>query len=321
MMPTISDFGKILENNDLKDRFDALYRFINKIKSSSNDSISEIYDVEKLLTIVLSKNLYRDLSESQFYDRVKDDVLKYVAFLIKDLYDRKLNDSVFYILHFFVQLNRTKQGSIISFNYDTLIEDACQFPIHSCVNPYQEEQIKHSSLTKLELIKLHGSLDWYKTLGSPNIELETVKIVKETSYYYPIHKNQSPVFIPMSHNKDAFFKGSLFNTLWAKAMSNLEEADEVIFIGYGFPRTDVNNLMDFLAFKDKIKHIVVYNCPHKELARLRNIFGGCVLEKDAKDYVMDLIIENFPNEVEENGEIIRSHMEKLKAYEASIRSS
>ena len=91
----------------------------------------------------------------------------------------------------------------------------------------------------------------------------------------------------MAHTKDSFLNGSLFNTLWAMASQVLSSSDEIYFLGYGFPPTDIGNLFFFLNYKEKIKQIVVFNEESSpEFSRLKGIFGDeILLKQDAKDYL------------------------------------
>jgi len=92
----------------------------------------------------------------------------------------------------------------------------------------------------------------------------------------------------MAHAKELFLHGTLYNTLWVKANYYLQNADEIYFIGYGFPETDIDNLLYFYQFKDKIKNIIVYYSKDKlsEFKRLERIFGtNKILNIDAKEFI------------------------------------
>ncbi|MCD6441582.1 MAG: hypothetical protein J7L86_07375, partial [Candidatus Marinimicrobia bacterium] len=97
-------------------------------------------------------------------------------------------------------------------------------------------------------------------------------------------------FIPMAHGKELFLHGTLYNFLWVKAFNYLSDAREIYFIGYGFPETDINNLIYFWQFRNKIKNIIVYyeNDNDPELSRLRKLFGSNVVKNvDAKKFLSD----------------------------------
>jgi hypothetical protein len=145
----------------------------------------------------------------------------------------------------------------------------------------------------IEYVKLHGSLNWYKAKGTTDFEINNTYVVSEGNRNYPIHSKDIPVFIPMAHAKDTFLVGSLFSSLWAKAISYLENANSVYFLGYSFPVSDMNNLFLFMKYKEKIRKVVVYyeNSNDQNYQRLLNIFGKeVVVNLDAKTFIENEII-------------------------------
>ena len=152
---------------------------------------------------------------------------------------------------------------IISFNYDVLIEK--QFIkdialLTSCFidydvnlsNPDGKESFK-KRVNKFSFLKLHGSFNWYNIKGSSNIDINSIFLINPWQDSAKIYEDDIPIYIPMAHTKDSFLTGNLFNTIWSKAYYYLKYSKEIIFIGYGFPITDINNLMFFLQFKRKNK--------------------------------------------------------------------
>lgn len=90
----------------------------------------------------------------------------------------------------------------------------------------------------------------------------------------------------MAHAKESFLRGSLFNVLWSKADYYLKNAEEIYFVGYGFPKSDVNNLEFLLTHRERFKKVVVFEREgHPDLVRLENLLGkGLVQSMDAKDF-------------------------------------
>jgi hypothetical protein len=150
----------------------------------------------------------------------------------------------------------------------------------------------------IEYLKLHGSFNWFKAKGDDTdiFNANAIYHVDENDENYAIHKTDVPVFIPMAHSKESFLNGSLFTTLWARANDRLKNADEIVFIGYGFPFTDINNFSFFLEYKGKITKIVVYEQPDSvNLDRLKLIFGADkIINMDAKQFIE----ENYQNKKE-----------------------
>jgi hypothetical protein len=106
---------------------------------------------------------------------------------------------------------------------------------------------------------------------------------------YLIHNKDIPVYIPMAFAKTEFFVGSLYNVLWNIGRRCLEETDEIIFIGYGFPQTDIDNLYFFLNFKSKITDIVVMERSNSsKLQRLQGLFPASrIINQDAYEYILE----------------------------------
>ena len=91
----------------------------------------------------------------------------------------------------------------------------------------------------------------------------------------------------MAHAKESFLRGSLFNLLWSKADYYLKNAEKVYFIGYGFPKSDVNNLDFLLSHRKKIEKVVVFEPKDQlHLARLQDLLGkDLVINCDAKEFL------------------------------------
>ena len=91
----------------------------------------------------------------------------------------------------------------------------------------------------------------------------------------------------MAHAKESFLRGSLFNLLWSKADYYLKNAQEIFFLGYGFPKSDMNNLEFLLRHRDRFKKVVVFEREgHPDLDRLRALLGDTLVQSmDAKEFL------------------------------------
>jgi hypothetical protein len=132
-------------------------------------------------------------------------------------------------------------------------------------------------MKRLKLLKSHGSFNWFRLNDEKESDINNIHIHWERYF------DQLPVFIPMTYTKYRFIYGSLFNILWKRMINYLEVVEEISFIGYSFPKTDMDNLCTFLKFKDKIKRIVVYS--EEEKKELSTIFNDVVVSVDAKEYI------------------------------------
>jgi hypothetical protein len=124
-----------------------------------------------------------------------------------------------------------RRDSIISFNYDRVIETLS--PITACTYAYGEArtEISHCQTTNTPLfLKLHGSVDWGLAKSG--------KIERHDDAEYGMHPESDGrgLVIPGTDKRDAE-EGPL-GPLWGLARQVLREADAVVFIGFRFPETD-----------------------------------------------------------------------------------
>ena len=194
--------------------------------------------------------------------------------------------------------NSKRDNLILSFNYDTLIEDQVQqdpelFASTSVDYGVNIERADRSAACgsyprTIDLLKLHGSLNWYSIKGAgEEFDLKNVCRVERFDRSFPMYEKDNPIFIPMAHAKDSFLRGSLFNVIWAKADYYLSKADEIYVIGYGFPQTDGNSFPFLLKHRNRIRNVVVYE-PKKDtsIERLERLFDkGVVVCEDAQKFL------------------------------------
>ena len=312
-MPTILNLSEYLfKENWLKDRSDyiGLNKFINKFKSI-NYNQEDFKKIENVATAIFSDKMSYDFHEKEQSERLKFQLMK---FIYVNLRDCKVDDSSKSVLLDFIKYiinehsdNGSNNGKnlLITFNYDLLLEDflkniqarlgvycsgniyfdyGINFQKYPCQSIFPEPNKTKPFL----LLKLHGSFNWFKAKGIDDINIHSIFQVDPDDKNIEIYQNDIPIFIPMAHTKELFLHGTLYNTLWAKAKNYLSKAKEIYFIGYGFPETDINNLLYFHGLRNKIKKIVVYydNSMEKDLIRLIQIFGKGKIENiDAVEYL------------------------------------
>ncbi len=300
-MPLMRDLADSFFEDKSREAYPELYDYIRETYRNGNN-YDGIKDIETIATVILSKKIFCDDMEKYNFEKLRYQLLKF----IRDKYysfaaDRDKEN----ILREFITSVRSvkiSQGSMsrkarrifISFNYDLLIERLGVQVDYGFLDSYAKfkpiRNYLHGSKS-IEYIKLHGSFNWFKAKGTDDFDINKVYVVNENDVHYNIHSRDIPVFIPMAHAKDAFLRGSLFSTLWADAISKLEEAEDIYFIGYGFPQSDVNNLFLFLKlnkFKEKLRKIVVLDesDDQEDLKRLEGIFGADIVENnDASAFI------------------------------------
>ena len=152
--------------------------------------------------------------------------------------------------------------SIITTNYDLMAESAfhqINIPVSHAVKfapyPVEDKVQVHGQLTRsggFPLYKLHGSVNWYMVNDALCVEDRVVAVQSMARIEATLPRvcaanyksNHDPMIIPPS-----FLKPNLpspISGVWAGAANALHEADQIAFIGYSFPASDID-MKYFLA--------------------------------------------------------------------------
>lgn len=117
----------------------------------------------------------------------------------------------------------TRDDTIITFNYDTAVErisDLVKRPLPRNPGSYKADLPA--------LIKLHGSIDWYR---------KEADVVQAQDAYV----EDCEVAIGMPGNaKSKITETKLFENLWTRAIQAIREAAYVSIVGFSMPETDNN---------------------------------------------------------------------------------
>lgn len=298
-LPTLRDLNSYIPGK-IPAEFPHLREYCENFLAICNGQ-DEYLNIETLATAILSTQIFPGEKERLYHENLRFELLRFIASVIRR--EDPLEPSAAEVLGRFIKAcandcgDARRETLLLSFNYDTLIERAIamnpelsskisvDYGVH--IEPADRSAKKTNCEQTIDLIKLHGSLNWFPLKGvSDELDLKNVCQVETTDRSFPIYEEDTPIFIPMAHAKESFLRGSLFNLLWAKADYYLKNAEEIHFLGYGFPKTDINNLEFLLKHRDRIANVVVFeNEDHPDLKRLRRLLGKCVISRDAKDYL------------------------------------
>jgi hypothetical protein len=149
-------------------------------------------------------------------------------------------------------------GDRMGFKEDRKIvvtEKRHQIPQHQ--TPEKKVNTLLNNYYRFNLFKLHGSVNWYT---KPNFG----------NYYYVPHyedkgsyktelKDLQRLIVPPVANKSNLYEDSLFGAIWKGAYEKLKEADEVYFLGYSLPETDLQAKYLFQTGIKKDAKIFVVN--------------------------------------------------------------
>lgn len=265
-------------------------------------SEAEYLKIESVATIILAAQIFPSEAERLRHAELRFELLRFIAMSMRRTVP--LSEQASRVLSKFLSAvsndrkNSRRDNLILSFNYDTLIEDqVLQDPnlfqstsIDYGVNMERADRSAQNSPRErtVDLLKLHGSLNWYAVKGAgEEFDIKNVCRIERNDRSFPMYEKDNPIFIPMAHAKESFLKGSLFNVIWSKADYFLSHADEIFVIGYGFPQTDGNSFPFLLKHRDRIRKVVVFEKKDSpEIARLERLFGKEALAcQDAKEFL------------------------------------
>ncbi|MBL8224388.1 MAG: hypothetical protein JNM50_03570 [Chromatiales bacterium] len=153
----------------------------------------------------------------------------------------------------------TQTTSVITFNYDIAVDMALY---RGNLGPNYVIEAAPGPSVGVDLLKLHGSLNWASEKGTRRIRplhldyyfrkysLSHVQSPREVSVpigtqlqeYFsrhatiPIDVDAEPVIVPPSWNKADYHQA--LSDVWAAAARHLSQAEHVFVIGYSLPETD-----------------------------------------------------------------------------------
>lgn len=203
--------------------------------------------------------------------------------------------------------------SIITFNYDLAVDVSLfqeSLEIDYCLD---ESDVIRSRTPDIELMKLHGSLNWAVEEKSKRIipyvhfpvamqrAIRTAKmhnrhnaklILGSSIQEYlqtqtkDVKVQSEPVIVPPSWNKADYHRQ--LSPIWAKAASHLREAEMVFVIGYSLPETDsfFRHLYALGSVGDRPHQRIAIYDPNANAAdatrivnRFRSMIGGASLQR------------------------------------------
>lgn len=160
----------------------------------------------------------------------------------------------------FAQHCAALEATCITFNYDDFLDAALSttgswnpdwgygfFCRSSATAVSGLSDQRHRS--SLQLLKLHGSVNWWPKFGHAEpFALDAIvhhhgwEGIARHLYRREImdrHLDAEPVIVPPVLSKSDLVAQPVFRLVWTLAFEHLSSADEVTFIGYSFPTTDM----------------------------------------------------------------------------------
>jgi hypothetical protein len=235
-----------------------LNKFIKKLYKRENPVVDN--QIWNLLDYIIQqgKSPTMGINLEQIID-LKNDLLSLV---IRE-FNKSLVDGEFSVAEAFIEKIKNQKPTIISTNYDLIIDDVLQYSsirhnfgvkIRQTVSrdiAREEEGLKRPGYDRsgafvnsgeISLLKIHGSLNWIYCPKCDEVDLTMREkgAMRTLQGYYCIDehctcKYESLLITPTMY-KD--YENRIIKETWACAENKLIEADEIVFIGYGLWEED-----------------------------------------------------------------------------------
>jgi hypothetical protein len=186
--------------------------------------------------------------------------------------------------------NLSPRDTVISFNYDCVMDHALRsrgdkkwsarfgyaLPKPSRIEGHQHwsaASAPSSASGSVNLLKLHGSLNWQLPPSDPQGSLSAPIKLKERLY----QQRGTPRFtiIPPERVKNIDGDGN-FRALWQNAERAIRNAKTIAFVGFSFTATDLHVESLFrvaLAGSARLKTLIIANPNSEDRARIRTVFA------------------------------------------------
>lgn len=299
-LPLQDDFLLVAKEVYFKDtsrykHFERVFGYQDKLSKMRQFLNYPLLNLEHLFNLIEMDIFYSKSTEAE---KIKDDFIKLICDVLADKtispftrdrsghltydqnYDKYISFMSLFIENDEDQLN-THKDTIISFNYDLIIEGASYI-----YNWKRSERDPYKTTTSDNLIQFNTifgkenilveEVGQYLTQNmatpySPPINLfstdnEALKLIKlHGSINWKTSSNKQTFIVPPTWNKS----NSEIRKLWDIAYYEIKTAKRIIIIGYSFPETDiyVKSLLALALNENKILQNIFFINPDKEITK------------------------------------------------------
>lgn len=269
--------ASVLSEDTEKNELLILREKIRDILEKSNIHVS-LEDVFTSFDKTYQSREYFHRFSSQYVDEIKESITRlFVYYFSKRCKNHTYTESDY--LSFFSYLkNHAPNSEIISTNWDVLTETylekqkLCYDLSLNDAYYTKDGTITSKSRKTIKLIKIHGSINWFRCLNCGKINIvnssecgnylfddkskETCKscrITKSTDFLL-----QSQIITPTMMKS---LNSQLYINLWSSAREALQKADHIYFVGYSLPIADFDfRYLLHQSISDKAKiDVILYH--------------------------------------------------------------
>lgn len=219
---------------------------------------SSVNDFEELLTYLATDFPWKDSSQKLLHTVIYNEITKK---LVNYFYDKNVDTgtqrSEFKKLWQYIMYYGTP---VITLNYDLIVEN--NLLLNKTINPRRNIVIGNSetyesfyrgkiadikqSLMSIfsvsdeipEILKLHGSINWFCPGDTKNSQIYCG--YNETETEKALIENYTPFIVPPVLDKTNFYGNKILEYIWQKAFKYISKAKKIYIIGFSFPKTDLS---------------------------------------------------------------------------------
>jgi len=261
---------------------------ISKEELLNEEVISKKVNIEKLYIYLEEKILEK---EKENVDLLKNKSYQILYFAKIDLIEY-IHNSMSYISYYCISINHKNLskyiiengGNIISFNWDILFEEAMintgkwtpkdGYGISFYDIIYKNEEDKAQGIlpevnSNNFVLKPHGSINWYSKDDQTNKQILFIQLKTRLrgGNFLLLERQENSYLSSIAHPG---IERKSFPEVWNKMKYVLEEADEIVAIGFSFNDNDkyIKEEFNEIKFKKDLKIIIIN--PSNE--KLKNIY-------------------------------------------------
>lgn len=253
----------------ITDLVEPLDRFLTSRRGFGSATVPRLDNVELFLSTLAIPQPYLTPSENHHNQALFLEVAQWLAHFVFERQRKALAQTIPLWLDVLVRTWHARRSTVVTFNYDTLIESAVMgiadldppdtgrvMPHFTYANPVRFAAGEWGGITDpyhhrkptFTLCKLHGSLSWWRS-GSSQSEPHDREVWKDTFNEEGASADWNdvaqrgmlgePMLVPPTFAKTDYFESDLLRINWQQARYGIQNAATIVVMGYSVPEADV----------------------------------------------------------------------------------